>query len=864
MFEIAEADSNLLLKAVREGNAFLLLGAGTSATSTVGNREKVKLGKALAEILAEMSGLPYSNEPLPEVLESVLGARISQRQFSDLLIREYTKINPSKELNRLLKYSWRRVYTWNVDDALENAAAGVQVRRYLNGLADKVSSYEGIEYVQVIHLHGEALKPEHGFIFTQKEYNARLNENRHDWYRQAATDYAAHVPIFIGSRLEEPILSAELDRARPTPDSQLGLAFLITPDDFTPIQMAGFKARNIVVVKGVLADFTDWLEKNVGPQVTPSEINQATNLFATTLASRITPTRTEIDAARPIILHSWADTKEKSDALIGLSRSKAARAFLEGQPPSWTIAATDVPVWLSKTNELFQALIGSIKSRDRMFLVYGQSGSGKTTAVLQSVIKFMKTNDGYPIYELKQDVKSLRSSLDLIHKIHKDEHAIVYIGDAFLFSDSLEEDMLAFPAGSITLISSARSGEWRQHIERRVGDFTTSFEFQRFVAADYPGLIERLLQYVPAPTFRRMTQEQRVAKLASSNDQLLIALKETTTSEKFTKVIADEYRSLPDEDCRILFLIVGLATIARTGISKGAAREAFNRLRRNLSFEGALRQLEGIVNVNPSDRFVARHEIYVRHIFENAADFQSIISSFVETLRTYTKYNLPIVKNVGRLDGLLFKFILNHNFLGDISRRHNEVEEALKIYQTFEIEFQLDGHFWLQYGQYLAMFGELEPAMRVLQKSIAAYPDNTYAVHALADLQIRVAEQRDNYDSETAELLSDASRTLEGLHKGHFVDEDYYPIVTLAERYIGALIKHKQIRIATDAARRYFQILSEIPHQNDQMSRARTKLAHFITHGTWKSPSEGKTDDNVGKSKRKKRHKSGSRMGRQH
>ncbi|UXN65400.1 hypothetical protein N8E89_07030 [Phyllobacterium sp. A18/5-2] len=852
MFEISEHDSNLLKKAVRDGNAVLLLGAGTSATSLNAQGQKVKLGKALAGELAQMAGLPYANEDLPEVIQAV-GPRLSEVQLHQLFRKEFTRITPADELNELFQYSWCRLYTWNIDDAIENVRSPVQLRRYYNGLNDRVAADEGIEYLHVVHLHGEASKPEHGFIFGPSEYNRRLNSDKHDWYRQAATDYATHVPIFIGSTLREPILSAELDRARPNANASLGTAFLITPDEFTPLQKAAYQARNITVVQGTLADFIDWLRRTVGRSMSPLEISRERNSFTETVASRISPTRAEISTANSILVHTWQNAKSKADELQGLKRQQAARAFLEGEPPSWRIAASDIPVWLSATDDLYESLSSSIAAGDRMFVVYGQSGSGKTTALLQSLLRYVREHDGTAIYELKGDVKSLRSSLELIAQLHKDDHAVVYLGDAFIYGDALSEDALALPRGKLTLITSARSNEWRQHIERRVGDFATSFEFQRFVKKDYPALIERLLQYVPSPRFLKMNPSERTQKLAASQEQLLIALKETTASEKFTKVITDEYENLPDDDTKALFLIVGLATISRTGISQSAAREAYNRLRMGLSFEGAMRQLEGIVSANSLGRLVARHELYVRHIIENVAGFSAVVEAAVETLRTYTKYALPIVKNVDRLDGLLFKFILNHNFIGDLARRRNEVEEGLRVFQSFEIEFQLDGHFWLQYGQYLVMFGELEPALRALEKSIAAYPENIFAVHALADLQLRVANNRNTYDATTVALIGDAVETLEGLHASQNVETDFYPIVTLADRHVSALIKHDQHKSALFAAQRYFRLIEAMRRTNMQIDRARERLAHYITLGTWEigqSSQNGRPDH-----RRRRKHK---------
>ncbi|CAN7303821.1 SIR2 family protein [Rhizobium sp. LjRoot254] len=834
MFEIGEHDSNLLQKAVKDGNVVLLLGAGTSATSLNAQGQKVKLGKALAGELAGMAGFPYADEDLPDVIQAV-GPRISEAQLHQLFRKEFTRIVPAAELNELFQYSWYRLYTWNIDDAIENVRSPVQLRRYYNGLNDRVAIDEGIEYLHVIHLHGEASKPEHGFIFSPSEYNRRLNSDKHDWYRQAAADYAAHVPVFIGSTLKEPVLSAELDRARPNANASLGTAFLITPDEFTPLQKAAYQARNIVVIQATLVDFIDWLGKTVGRGMSPLEISKEKNSFTETIASRISPTRAEISTANSILVHTWQDAKNKADELQGLKRQQVARAFLEGEPPSWKIAASDIPVWLSATDELYTALSSSIDAGDRMFLVYGQSGSGKTTALLQALLRYVREHDGRAIYELKGDVKSLRSSLELIARLHKDDHAIVYVGDAFIYGDALSEDALAVPRGKLTLITSARSNEWRHHIERRVGDFTTSFEFQRFVKKDYPALIQKLLEYVPSPRFLRMSPSERTQKLAASQEQLLIALKETTASEKFTKVITDEYERLPDNDTKALFLIVGLATISRTGISRATAREAYNRLRTGLSFEGAMRQLEGIVSENAIGRLVARHELYVRHIVENVAEFSAVADAAVETLRTYTKYALPVVKNVDRLDGLLFKFILNHNFIGELARRRNEVEEGLRVFQSFEIEFQLDGHFWLQYGQYLVMFGELEAALRALEKSIAAYPENIFAVHALADLQLRVAHTRKIYDSTTVALIGDAVETLEGLHAAQSVDTDFYPIVTLADRHVSALIRHGQAKSALSAAQRYFRLIEAMRRTDTQIDRARERLAHYITHGKWET-----------------------------
>ncbi len=217
-------DEKQLQHALLAGEIVLLLGAGASARSLKENGEEILFASGLAKVIAEASGFTYAGESLTEVLGASVGQKISQVQLNRILTTQFTKISPTAELSQLMDYTWRRVYTWNIDDAVENIRGGVQRRRFFNGMIDKAVAHEGQDYLQVVHLHGEALKPEHGFIFTANEYNSRLNRDVHDWYREAAADYAAYTPVFIGSRLNEPILSAELDRARPLTNHGLGRA----------------------------------------------------------------------------------------------------------------------------------------------------------------------------------------------------------------------------------------------------------------------------------------------------------------------------------------------------------------------------------------------------------------------------------------------------------------------------------------------------------------------------------------------------------------------------------------------------------------------------------------------------------------
>lgn len=834
--KIDEQAKNYLLTAIRRGRGFLVLGAGASKTSKNRFNRDVALGNELAEILANEAGLPYEKESLKKVLAACVPAIVSRERFHEILIEQYREVTPSKELKSLLNFSWKRIYTWNIDDAIAAIGHSAQRRRSYNGMIDKAHTDHGIETLPIIHLHGDVDKPEHGFIFTESEYNRALIDGKHYWYRQLTQDYISSVPIFVGSRLDEPILSLELDRARPVAGDPLGQAFLVCPDELSPIDLLDLQSRQIVYLKGTLADFDVLLRKEIGQSYSPIDIASELSKFAaSTVKARHLDDRSAIIATH-IYQLKYSETLADSVGFEPRIRDSASRKFLEGAPPSWRIAVSDTPVWLRQTDDLLKFVTQSIFERHRIGMVVGQAGSGKSTALMQALLRYSQDNNDAPFYEIRGEVPSLRAALQLLSNSVVDEHIIVYISDAFVFGDSFREDLLSVPAGRMTIFSSARTGEWNSRLKRQLSDDSKTFKFERFVPADYQPLIDRLIKYVPSPALLQLSAAERRQQLGQSKSQLLIALKETTTAEAFTDVITKEFEGLGSLDEQKLLLICGLGSLSRAGLDLGAAREAYKESDASLSFENAMSALEGIIVTQANGRVSARHELYVRHIFESVADVDEVMNAISSLLETFTKYKHPIIKNVARFDAVLFRYLLSHNFLKEISMSHGSIRSGLKVYDKFELSFQLDGHYWLQYGQYLSEIGDYDEALDMFDKSIQAFPENEYALHALADCQLKVASRRPSYDAHTRELIRKAVTTLVAQDEALGGPSDHYAIVTLAQGHVGALVVHSQADQAREAAERYMKRITAIRRANDDelLARAFERLLNYTTGQGWR------------------------------
>ncbi|GJD64728.1 hypothetical protein MPEAHAMD_4913 [Methylobacterium frigidaeris] len=292
---------------------------------------------------------------------------------------------------------------------------------------------------------------------------------------------------------------------------------------------------------------------------------------------------------------------------------------------------------------------------------------------------------------------------------------------------------------------------------------------------------------------------------------------------------------MPDDDSRRLFIIIGIATLARVGISIEAAKEAYSYISEKRSFDQAMSPLDGIVSETEAGRLVARHDLYVRHILDSVTNFDEIVKAITATLKTYRKFDIPVIKSVARTDYTLFKYVTNHSFVINIAKSHGQIKRGAEVYQDFEVDFQLDGHFWLQYGLYMADINKLGSAIIMLKKSIEAYSANEFAIHALADIELRVAKDRINYDATARSLISNAVKSLTAQDAKSQITTDQYPIVTLINGHLSALIKHGQRELAREAAVRYFDRIQQLEKETDSpaLQKAKARVIRFTTFGEW-------------------------------
>jgi len=834
-----------LWQQMKTGKAFLLLGAGASRNSRNSAALEIRSGLALAEELARQAGLPYSEEELPDVVQAAVGLRLSEKQWHDLLRREYVGCRAGEDLKSLFRYSWARAYTLNVDDSVERIGklpSGQHLIPY-NARVDRVATKDerNPSDLHLVHLNGDANKPEHGLVFSRDEYAKALTQNEL-WYAELATDYYRYTPVIIGSRLREPILEVELERIKQR-DGKSGAAFLVVPDQLTEIQKSVFASKNIIYLPLTLQNFVEAARRELGDSLSVANIaTDANEQLSASMLAALTPA--DVSAAMAVYPITVA-AQQSALRVPSAQLNRMARDFLLGAPASWPLVLSGVPVELQDGKGLLSAMQKEVANGRKMIVVIGAAGCGKSTLVKQALLQLLRQDKGVFLYDLRGDAHSYNRVFSILRRLHPGQRVYVHLDNLFMYGDKLSADLEALRDNDIVLVTSARSGEWRERFQRHFGGMAATFELKRFQEDDYGPLTERLLRYVPSPTFAKATPQQRQERFAKSRRQLLIALREITESRRFDEVIDDEYTKLPDDATRFAFRIAGVATLARVGLGTAVAFEIYRSRRFGRSFESALSALEGIVVTNSQGRLQVRHELYAEHVFRHHDTVDDYLVAVEAILSVLARYQVPLITSLSRLDAQLFKYLLNHRTLFRRSRTVGIPGAGLALYEKFEKAFEQDGHFWLQYGLYARGLGKTQMALDLLDKSIQAYPENPQAIHARADLKLRLASDPDVSDARANSMIEEAVADLLSLDARDNSRTDLYPLVTLADRHVFALMKRHQSSKAKECARRYFaQVQERERHVNAPiLSRLKANLLKYVTTGVWVATEYNTFDD---------------------
>lgn len=812
-------------QAISQGNLILFLGAGASKGCKTKAGKPLPDGWALAETLAQAAVLPFDDEDLPAVYSAA--RQKLQERLNPILENNFRHTKPSDEYNAIAEYAWRRIYTLNIDDALDLALTRRSEQNLCVRLAaDSVQNHDPMfERLDLVKLNGSSTRLADGVIFSPSEY-AKATATSLPWYEQTANDFISTPFLFIGTKLNEPLLKYHIERYKNIHGSAPGISYVITPSA-SEIQKLDLNSYNIEHIAGTLEDFVSWLKITFPTTIKPFDL-AAINIPQLALLSMQGVDRAKLDLFDDVTLvkRGILSPLNASDAI-----SSHIRDFYKGFYPTWEDIVQNVPAEL----QALEKVVTAARENSPFTVVTGPAGCGKSTLIMQAALKLSDSPKWsvYFINELPQDLRATLEALDA--SCDESVEVILVVIDNI---DSFANDLAEFRTARykrIRFLAAERENIWTSKVSRKLANFNPLEVYvSEFTEVDAAQILSKLERYGSWTRLGQLTPQQRLDELmVRARRQLLIALMEATSGIGFEKIIENDYKSIPSNDERLVLLIIGLATVHRASTKEELLNRALNELGLLRNSAVLLGNLHGIVQRSGS-KLSVRHPVYVNHLFERVVDPNQIEQAIRALLGAFAKYENPVMKNMDKKDTRIYKGIINFKFLR--KALHGKKDLILNIYRTAEKKFEQDGLFWLQYGLAYRGFHEHNLALEKLRVAVDAYR-MPHTEHALAQQLLIIAPLLDS-EATAKEYLGEAKEMLVRLD-GTIDSDDIYPIVTLAIGEVRIVRQFDGPKMARELAAKYVEELNvRLRHARGDMVLRKVweALTKYSSTGVWEDP----------------------------
>lgn len=817
--------------AFEQGRLIIFLGAGASFTSKTKNGEDVPMSDYLAEKLCGEIAIKYNNEPL-QLVYSAAKHKLGDR-LNSLLENEYKHCYPSQEYIALSKFPLCRIYTTNIDDAFDKALLKysnqeVNILGLKSRMRERDQLFKRLDYIK---LNGDINKPEDGFIFSPQEYVGENNKPSSIWYEQVATDFYNYTFLFIGTKLNEPLLQHYLQRYKIINRSEEGSSFLLVPS-FTEIEEINFEQQKTTPIRGTLNDFTTWLSQTFPNGLSSKDIFLKSRPEFN--VASITEQEKYMDALKDITVVSTGFLR----AINSNAQSEPIRLFYKGYKPTWKDILDDVPAQLKNTDKTFQLALDMYlgKNDKKAIFVFGSAGSGKSTLLKQVALRLSRVDGQLPVYHIDNincDVLEIAEHLNssvqnkfflCIEKIadHAEE-----IGK--ILSSSKLSNCIIIGAES-KLIWSFRGGEYLHDVKYDKIDISQIDE------DDAVKILNKIEQFGNWTRLSKLSNKDRIKELTRhSKKQLLIGLLEATSGDGYADIISKEYGNIPSDEHRVLLVLSGIAAFTRAKANEATLSRALRYLGLNSDVHTLAQEMDGILEYKNGE-VSTRHFSYIESLFEKTIDVNLIKSAISSYIHAFTVYEHPIIHNVSRSEASIFKTVTNAKSLKKLLK--GDLNSVLDIYSSFEKSLEQEGLFLLQYGLALRAYNKQQDAYEKLKTAHYAYPESSQIEHALAQQMLILANSETTNESQAFSLVNDAQEILERLDKARQNDLfDEYPIVTLSEGKVKVMNKFRGFDEAKKTALHYYDLIrrrnESIQDSPARLMSSEKNLMYFITTGKW-------------------------------
>jgi hypothetical protein len=609
--------------------------------------------------------------------------------------------------------------------------------------------------LEVVHLNGQIPSAPDALTFSETQYAERIG-NQEPWYSRCVVDITSRPVVFVGTVLAEALLwqHMELRRRRENLGRDLRpTSILVTRDLSRPRQ-------------DILRDLRiNWVQGTVEE-------------FASEILSQLTG-----EASRGFtFIRQHAEGRQSSYiplvAQLMADRPNLQTEYLLGEEPQWADVLTGRAFERSHDKALLeiaeQVLDGTKPST--AIAITGTAGTGKSTALMSLAVKLSAR--GIPVLWIDKDSDIAPSKMR--NRVRDAREKIVLaVDDADMYGKELpkllsdlvpstQDFLFVFATRSSKVDSVSTAVAPGVNIAEHVVPPLNDSDIDGLI-----GVLERnnrlgILTGAPASARRAALRDQ-------AGRQLLVAMIQATSGEKFEIKAQDEYAELSGAQ-RYAYALITVATSLRYTVSKDEIL-----LANADSHEEALVALDRltarhlVVANSSTTEYRSRHRVIADLVFEKLkeqGELNEVLTGLAWALAT--KVGLPLDRT-SKTARFLVR-LTNHDFL----LRTIGPMNARDLYTRLEVILTGDYHYWLQRGSLEVEVGDIRKAENFLSAARSLGSGDFRVDTAYAYMLMRKAWENPA-DLHAQEILDSGIKELEDVIE-HSGDASEYPYHVLGSQ----------------------------------------------------------------------------------
>lgn len=377
--EYADLDSDARLsvwEALNDRRYYLLLGAGVSLDSE-GSGEKLLGASALRDNLCDLVAIPRG-----KTLQQAYSL-LNKDQIDREITQRYKVDAPGKTVSHIGIVPWRRIYTLNVDNAVEVFSlkqiadrGGDMGRFFRHNFVDDYHDPVPDAVNSIVHLHGSVERSDSGYVFSHQEY-AKQMVRVNPWMATLSQLIKSEPFIVAGTTLDEIDVTYYLEQRNSDdiPDYLAPPSVLIEPyPDKLAEKLCG--DHNLYLFRGTAIEFFEALRGEFGDISDPFSSPEPQEAFLATVP----------EALRIRFEESFERVRDQGEV------DKKSAKFLLGAELTWPLLRANADVFRDIVPLIDKEISKQLKAGISFLVILDDPASGKTSILRRLAISSSRSH----------------------------------------------------------------------------------------------------------------------------------------------------------------------------------------------------------------------------------------------------------------------------------------------------------------------------------------------------------------------------------------------------------------------------------------------------------------------------------------